>query len=146
MLVVALAALVVLVPASPPAEAATPKEKKLVKLVNTYRSAKGKSKVKQTPKLMKLARKHSKDMRDQGTGWFHSTPGQLTSYMNQANCKGSIGENVAALPGTVVDVHQAFVASATHRKLMLKGQWKKVGTGVVVDDAGWLWATELFCY
>ena len=145
-LAVVLAAGVALAPAAPSAEAATPKEKKLVKLVNNYRAEKGKAKLKRSPKLTKLARKHSKAMKANGDGWFHSTAGQLTSYMKEANCKGSIGENVTAMPGTVADAHGAFVQSSSHRKIMLKGYWKKMGAGVVKDAAGWLWVTELFCY
>ncbi|MGH2723183.1 MAG: CAP domain-containing protein [Actinomycetota bacterium] len=145
LLVVALAALVVMVPAAPPAEAATPKEKKLVKLVNGYRTKKGKSTLKTAKKLTTLAHKHSKAMKESGT-WFHSTNAQLLSYMKKANCKGSIGENVGALPGKVVEMHQGFIDSTPHRKQMLKWYWKKMGAGVVVDGSGWLWATELFCY
>jgi uncharacterized protein YkwD len=145
LLVVALAAAVVGVPGAPPAEAATPKEEKLRKLVNGYRATKGKLKLKASEKLTTLAHKHSKAMKQKGE-WFHSTNDQLLSYMKKAKCKGSLGENVGAVPGKVVDMHKGFTASTPHRKQMLKSYWKKIGTGVVVDDDGWLWATELFCY
>jgi uncharacterized protein YkwD len=145
LLVVSLAALVAIVPMGAPAEAITPKEKKLIKLVNAYRAKKGKASLKTSEKLSKLAHKHSKGMAANG-GWFHSTSGQLLSYMQKAGCDSSIGENVAGYPGKVSGVHQAFIDSPPHRKQMLKGYWKKMGAGIVVDDTGWMWATELFCH
>lgn len=145
LLAVALAASVALLPVAQPASAATPKEKKLSKLVNEYRAKKGKPKLKVTKKMTRLAHKHSRAMADAGS-MFHSTTKQMISYANKANCDVSIGENVGYNPGTVGDMHQAFIDSKPHRKQMLRSYWEKMGVGIVVDATGMMWVTELFCY
>ena len=141
---VALAATVLLAPlGTKPAQAATAKEQKLAKLVNAYRAAKGKKTLKVRPKLTKFAHAHSKAMSEDGE-WYHSTTGQLIDYMQAVKCT-VIGENVGMNPDNVTEMHQAFKASTPHRKNMLKKAWKKMGVGVVVDDDGFIWATEIFC-
>lgn len=140
----AVATLLTLAPlGAAPAQAVTAKETKLAKLVNNYRAAKGKKKLKVKPKLTKFAHTHSKAMSEDGS-WYHSSTAELISYMEAANCT-MIGENVGSHPGTVTDIHKAFKASTAHRKNMLKKAWKKMGVGVVVGDDGWIYATEIFC-
>ncbi|HEX2029857.1 MAG TPA: CAP domain-containing protein [Actinomycetota bacterium] len=140
----AVAATVALAPlGATPAQAVTAKETKLAKLVNGYRAAKGKKKLKVKPTLTKFAHAHSQAMSEDGE-WYHSTTPQLYDYMEAANCT-VVGENVGSHPGTVTDIHKAFKASTPHRKTMLKKAWKKMGVGVVVGDDGWIYATEIFC-
>jgi uncharacterized protein YkwD len=53
----------------------------------------------------------------------------------------SIGENVGKGP-SIKAVHDAFMASSTHRANIL-GRWQRTGTGVV-KKGDYYWVTEIF--
>lgn len=55
----------------------------------------------------------------------------------------AVGENVGR-GGDVASLHQAFMNSPTHRANILDRDFTEMGVGVVVDNNGIMWVTEVF--
>lgn len=150
---VATAAVVALAPVADTATAAEPRplEKKLRRLINEYRTDKGRKALKMNDTLVGFARKHSKKMANEGR-LSHSTVQQMTNYWDKANCKffrtNPIAELVAdskPKPHDVEDLLTKWQGSGDHNKQLLLKKWRKLGSGVVRDGKGVLWGTVLLC-
>lgn len=139
LLVCALLALQVSV-GSPEATAATARERALVRLINKARHRKGRDPLKIQPKLVRLARRHTRKMVRKGE-LFHNR--RLSSDLNALGLSWSTaGENVGRAT-SVKTLHRAFMDSVLHRRNNLNGAFKKVGVGIVVAS-GIFWATVVF--
>ncbi len=87
--------------------------------------------------LATVARSHAAEMARQNR--LHHNP-RLSSEVQGWE---SIGENVGV--GTSVDdVHQAFMASESHRHAILSSDFTEVGVGVFVAEDGRLWISQVF--
>jgi uncharacterized protein YkwD len=136
--VVALAALLLLGTAAPPASASlSNREKKLFIKINKARQNHGKKPLDLSLKISKKARNHSENMAQKGY-IYHSC---LTCKFKGWNWH-ALGENVATGPG-VKAVHKKFMRSPGHRANILGSQYDKVGVGIVWAK-GKLWVTEIF--
>jgi uncharacterized protein YkwD len=129
--------------ASPADAALRPKERQLANHVHRVREAHDVRKLQVSLKLSELARKHVNQMINQGNPVLHSSTSQMYSYMRQANCHSSLGENVG-MDYSVGEMHQAFMQSSGHRANILRPSWTKMGMGVKVHNNR-VWVTELFC-
>ena len=54
-----------------------------------------------------------------------------------------MGENIAHHANAEI-ADAAFLSSPAHRAVMMGSQWEKVGIGVVEDEQGFVYVTELF--
>jgi uncharacterized protein YkwD len=58
-----------------------------------------------------------------------------------------LGENVGMsgpTSNTLLTIHNAFVASTTHRSNLVNSQYTHMGVGVATDSAGRVWVAEVF--
>ena len=122
--------------------------------VNSYRQAKGASALPRHAGLDRMAQQHSEFMR-QNRGKFEGASGNLSHYgfeerslnAQRTMSMTSVGENVASCSGkssgAADTLFGAWRGSSGHEKNM-RGQWSATGIGVVVDDDGTVFATQLF--
>ena len=122
--------------------------------VNAYRESKGKPALPRHAGLDRMAQQHSEFMR-RNRGKFGGASGNLTHYgfeeralnaqrnMNMSN----VAENVATCSGSYGSaantLFNAWKGSSSHDK-NIRGTWNATGIGVVVDDDGTVFATQLF--
>jgi uncharacterized protein YkwD len=124
--------------------------------VNSYRASKGKPELQRHAGLDRMAWQHSEFMRrNRGKFGGSGSSSNLTHYgfeeralnaqrtmsmsnvaENIATCSGGYGSPASTLVG-------AWKESSGHDKNM-KGGWNATGIGVVVDDDGTVFATQLF--
>jgi uncharacterized protein YkwD len=123
--------------------------------VNSYRASKGKPALSRHAGLDRMAQQHSEFMRRNRGKFGASGSANLTHYgfeeralnaqrtmsmsnvaENIATCSGGFGSPANTLVG-------AWKGSSGHDK-NLKGQWSTTGIGVVVDDDGTVFATQIF--
>lgn len=119
-----------------PAHASTTDEARLLTSVNTARRAAGLAPLKVSTDLRSTARTHAAKMMSRGT-LFH------TADFRAVCCWTKIAENVGSGSSTSA-VHRAFMSSSLHRANILMATADEIGIGVVRDDSGVLWVTELF--
>lgn len=132
----------VLVPvAVAPADAATdPRaaESAFVAKINALRAAKGLGQLQVDGELTSIARQWAARMAAKGD-ISHNT-----SFSAQVKADWiKLGENVGMGP-TVDKLHAAFVASPTHYKNLVDGDFQLVGIGVVVSAGGTLFTAHQF--
>ena len=89
--------------------------------------------------LSAIARRHSVAMARAGS-LFHTL--DVAIYLRAIDWH-TWGENVGYTPGDVGSVHEAFMASPTHREHILDGAFRHVAIGSVRVD-GTLWVTVFF--
>jgi uncharacterized protein YkwD len=89
--------------------------------------------------LSAIARGHSMAMARTGS-LFHTL--DVGIYLRAIDWR-TWGENVGYTPGDVGSVHEAFMASPTHREHILDGAFRQVAIGAVRVD-GTLWVTVFF--
>ena len=89
--------------------------------------------------LSAIARRHSMAMSRAGS-LFHTL--DVGIYLRAIDWR-TWGENVGYTPGDVGSVHEAFMASPTHREHILDGAFRQVAIGAVRVD-GTLWVTVFF--
>lgn len=121
-----------------------PADEALLALVNGARRESGLGPVRVHPTLARVARAHTELMRAQGR--ISHDAGDDTPAARVAAAGLSprgTGENVA-LASTVVRLHRALWSSPSHRENLLLPRWNVVGISVLEDEAGQLFATELF--
>ncbi len=106
--------------------ATTSSEKQLASLINKARASAGRAPLTLSGSLSKLARKHSVAMAAKGTIYHNS---KLASWLSPYTWKVA-GENVG-MGGSLLSIHNAFMASPGHRANNLSKAYKKVGVGVV---------------
>jgi uncharacterized protein YkwD len=137
-LVLLLAALLFMLPGSSgTAEAATKAEKLGRRLINAERIEEGLYRLRMSDRLVRIAKRHSRAMADDGT-IYHSK--NLVSKLPWTNVWS--GENVGM--GTSVRVlHALFMTSDGHRANILHSEYDRVGVGVVKRD-GLTFITVIF--
>jgi len=146
-------------PAAPTAAAPTAAEPQptadeiaFMELVNQERARRGLGKLEFDTTLMVAARKHSDEMREKKYFNHHSpTSGIKTPmdrYLRELTSRPTyacVGENLFYC--SIVDVqrgHSAFMNSPTHRENVLFARFEKIGVGVVKNERGEFWVTQMF--
>lgn len=124
----------------PKASALTSDEGALLSYVNSARANYGKKKLSVAGDLMTVARQHSAKMASKGAIFHNSSLGSDVHNWKK------IGENVGR-GGSAKSVHQAFMASSSHRVHILDGAYDYIGIGAVWGGSGsnrYLYVTEIF--
>ncbi len=111
-------------------------EQAFVDAINAERAAAGLDALAPAGDLTALGRHHSTTMAD--ADQLHHNP----SLAADVSGWRKVGENVGRGP-EVDRIHDAFMASTSHRRNVLDTEWTEVGVGVVVRD-GQIWVTEVF--
>ncbi|MGH2725628.1 MAG: CAP domain-containing protein [Actinomycetota bacterium] len=124
----------------PKAYALTSDEGYLLSRINAERSSNGIGQLSLSSELVAIARKHSADMAAKGAIYHNSNVGSEVDNWKQ------LGENVGRGPAASA-VHNAFMASASHRTHILNGAYDRVGVGTVWKGSGsskMIYVTEIF--
>jgi uncharacterized protein YkwD len=108
----------------PKANALTSDEGSLLSYTNASRAQYGKAKLTLSSDLVSVARKHSAEMASKGAIYHNSSIGSDVHGWRK------IGENVGRGP-SAKSVHQAFMASSSHRTHILDGAYDRIGVGTV---------------
>ncbi|MFE7402553.1 CAP domain-containing protein [Streptomyces sp. NPDC057557] len=112
---------------------------RLLKLVNSARSAVGCSPLTLNPKLTKAARKHSADMASHRnmshTGSDGSAPGDRITHAGYD--RSAYGENVAYGYTTPESVMAGWMNSPGHRRNILDCSFKEIGVGLAQPGNYW---------
>ncbi|HEX2029629.1 MAG TPA: CAP domain-containing protein [Nitriliruptorales bacterium] len=111
-------------------------ETRLVAAANHARAAAGLPSLAVRTDLTQVARGHSARMADQGRLAHNAQLGAEVSGWQR------VGENVGRGPSTEA-VHDEFMASATHRAVILDAGFTEIGVGIEVRD-GLLWVSQVF--
>lgn len=130
----------------------TAEERRFVELVNVERRKRGLSELIIEPLLIKVARDHSREMQDKAY-FNHNSPTAalktpMDRYLKAAYVRpeyACVGENLFYC--SIVDVqrgHNAFMNSPTHRDNVLFPRYEKIGVGIVKNERGEFWVTEMF--
>jgi uncharacterized protein YkwD len=104
--------------------------------VNSLRQSRGLQSLTTGPRLMRLARQHSRKMARRHR-LVHSNLQRLLGGGIR-----SAGENVGT-GGSLAQVHQAFLQSPGHAGNLLGGKWRETGIGVY-RKGGRVWVTQIF--
>ena len=145
---------VTVVPVKPSAAPAveTSEERRFVELCNEERKKRGLSQLVIDPLLIEVAREHSKEMLDKAY-FNHNSPTTtiktpMDRYLKAVHARpeyACVGENLFYC--TIVDVnrgHNAFMNSPTHRENVLFARYEKIGVGIVKNERGEFWVTQMF--
>lgn len=101
------------------------------------RSARGLGELAGAGDLQAVARRHAQRMADRGEPYHNPALGSEVQGWEV------VSENVGA--GTSVQqIHDAFMASRTHRDVILSAEHSEVGVGVVGTSDGQIWVVEVF--
>jgi uncharacterized protein YkwD len=111
----------------------------LLKRTNAARERRGLRPVRLDRERSQIARRHSARMAAAGY-LFHTT--KVSVYLQGIRWH-RWGENVGYTSGSVAGLHDAFMASAPHRRNILQRGFRRVAIGTVRVD-GRLWATLFF--
>lgn len=130
----------------------TEEEIRFVEMVNRERARRGLSQLSIDPLLIAVAREHSAEMRDKN--YFNHTsptPGiktPLDRYLKATSRRppyACVGENLFYCSVTDVDRgHVAFMNSPTHRENVLFPRFEKIGVGIVKNEKGEFWVTQMY--
>ena len=128
------------------ASALTAEEETLIALVNEDRARYGLSALAVDPALCEVARIKAQDMLTNGY-FAHTSP----TYGNIRKMLTTFGvpyrgasENIAR-SRSVYHAEAAFLSSSTgHRQTLLGSQWTRVGVGVAVTRAGFVYVSQVF--
>jgi uncharacterized protein YkwD len=122
--------------------------------VNAYRQSLGKPVLRRHVGLDRLAQQHCEFMRRNRGKFGKGNAGNLThlgfeerTMMAQRGMGMSdVGENIGSCRGTnqPADTLVGAWKKSTSHHMNLKGGWTQTGIGVVVDDDGTVFATQLF--
>lgn len=120
-------------------------EEIVFELLNRDRAKNGLPALVLDPELSRIARIKSQDMKD-NRYFAHESPtfgraAQMLTHFGYAY--NGVGENIAH-HSTVEKSQAAFLSSPPHRANIMGRQWQKVGIGVVYDDQGFVYVTQLF--
>ena len=123
----------------------TMQEQKLLNLLNEDRARYGLPPLTLDPELSRLAQLKASDM-NSNHYFAHESPtyGNASQMLDafQYDYQG-VGENIAH-HANVEKAEAAFMSSDGHRRNILGSQWDKVGIGVVYDENGNVYVTQLF--
>lgn len=123
----------------------TSQEQYLYQSINADRVAYGLSSLPIDEELSALAREKSADMINNNY-FAHESPtyGDAREMLTDAGYSyTSASENISR-SASVEKGHAALMSSDGHRRTILGSQWKRVGIGVVNDENGYPYITELF--
>ncbi len=123
----------------------TMQEQKLLNLLNEDRARNGLPPLTLDPELSRLAELKSSDM-NSNHYFAHESPtyGTASQMLDTFHYDyQGVGENIAH-HGNVEKAEAAFMSSDGHRRNILGSQWSKVGLGVVYDENGYVYVTQLF--
>jgi hypothetical protein len=116
----------------------TRNERRFARKIDRERAAEGRRDLRLDADLGKVARKHTREMIDANL-LHHSTDRQMLDRIIGWDV---LGENVG-VGGTVVSLHDAFMASPPHRHNVLYRRYRRVGVGVGRGH-GRMWVTIIF--
>ena len=140
------------VPSAPPVSngdyttiSVSKQEEIVFELLNRDRARNGLPALVLDKELSCIARIKSQDMKD-NRYFAHESPtfgraAQMLTHFGYAY--NGVGENIAH-HSTVEKAQAAFLSSPAHRINIMGKQWQKVGIGVVYDDQGFVYVTQLF--
>lgn len=117
----------------------------MLNLLNQERILQGLAPLTLDPALSQIARVKSKDMKT-NRYFAHESPtyGRVSDMLRHFGYSfTSAGENIAH-HATTEKAHAAFMSSDGHRRNILSSAWQKVGIGIVYDDNGYVYATQIF--
>ncbi len=123
-------------PAESAADARDPEEaaRQLLWMINEERSARGLPLVHSRDDVRPMAGQHSGNMARQQRLWHNDA---YFTEQNRARLRaGALGENVGRGP-TVRSIHEALMASESHRHVLLSARYTVVGIGVVRTADRW---------
>lgn len=134
-----------------------PFELQLFALINQERKQHGVPRLKLSPKLSRVARTHSEEMRDKGY-LDHISPVSRRSTPRKRFRRAFgyephvIAENVARRAGSawcltadrIQKTHQSLMGSRHHRENILRPEVQHVGIGIAINESGHYWVTEVF--
>jgi len=126
-------------------QSAVMQEAMMVNLLNYDRNQNGLPSLTVDPALTSIARFKSQDMKDNHY-FAHESPtyGRVSDLLKRFGYSFSAaGENIAH-HATAEKAHAAFMSSDGHRRNILSSAWEKVGIGVVYDNNGFIYATQIF--
>lgn len=120
-------------------------EEIVFELLNLDRARNGLPPLVLDAELSRIARIKSQDMKDNHyfaheSPTYGRAPQMLAHFGYPFN---GAGENIAH-HATVEKAQAAFLSSPAHRINLMGKQWQKVGIGVVYDDQGFVYVTQLF--
>lgn len=120
-------------------------ESQMFVMVNAERRAAGLKPVVPDSALTEVARAHSHDMLARGYFSHHSPEGKdLTDRLRQAQVSYlAAGENLALAP-TLYTAHNGLMHSPGHRANILRGQFGRLGIGILDSGGHGLMVTQAF--
>jgi uncharacterized protein YkwD len=130
----------------------TDEERRFVELVNLERRKRGLNELTIEPLLIKVAREHCREMQEKAY-FNHNSPTvalktPMDRYLKAIYTRpeyACVGENLFYC--SIVDVqrgHNAFMNSPTHRDNVLFPRYEKIGVGIVKNERGEFWVTQMF--
>ena len=98
------------------------------------------------PALSRIARIKSQDMLDRGY-FSHISPayGDVRAMLTHFGYSYTAASENIARHSTVEKAQAAFLSSPAHRRNVLSTAYTKVGIGVAVAPAGYVYVTQIFC-
>ncbi len=125
---------------------------RLLNDVNSYRATKGASPLVRNPGLDRLAQEHCAFLmrnrgkfKIQGTNVSHVGFESRGLVARQMLGIPTLGENVAAIPSSSTSaLVSAWANSSGHDFTMKSNDWQQTGIGILVDQDGMVFATQLF--
>jgi uncharacterized protein YkwD len=138
--------------AAPELPVPTEEERRFVELVNEERRKRGLNELVIDPLLIQVAREHSREMRDRAY-FNHNSPTPevrtpMDRYLKAVAVRpeyACVGENLFYC--SIADVqrgHAAFMNSPTHRDNVLFPRYEKIGVGIVKNERGEFWVTQMY--
>lgn len=120
-------------------------EAQMLSLVNAERRAAGLKPVEADPELTEVARDHSRDMLARGYFSHYSPEGKdLNDRLRQARVRFlTAGENLALAP-TLYTAHNGLMHSPGHRANILRGQFGRLGIGILDSGGHGLMVTQAY--
>ncbi|MBW2523890.1 MAG: CAP domain-containing protein [Deltaproteobacteria bacterium] len=116
----------------------------LARRVNEARRVEHQAPVGRDAGLDAVATEHAQHMASRGRLAHDLGRGTVGQRLTAAGFEaGHVGENVAAAR-TIDRAFEALWASPSHRDNVLASSFRRFGVGVVRDDAGMLWVTQVF--
>ena len=98
------------------------------------------------PELSRIARIKSQDMLQRGY-FAHTSPvyGDVRAMLTHFGYGYTAASENIARHSTVEKAQAAFLSSPAHRRNVLSTAYTKVGIGVAVAPAGYVYVTQIFC-
>ncbi|MBX3215381.1 MAG: CAP domain-containing protein [Labilithrix sp.] len=116
----------------------------LARMTAAVRASESLSTLRRDERLDALALAHAEEMKSARAVRHDLGDGDLTARFESAGLAAAVvGENVARARSVRL-VHRALHASPSHRMNLLRADYTHLGVGVVTDDAGDVYACEVF--